>query len=86
MMAEQLQACCEAIAIPLNHMLSPSFLIKLYCRVVQPIAACFRSNRNVFYIEKGNGNELSMLEFCLLIFSCAAALPSALSNLQRTFC
>lgn len=85
-MAEQLQACCEAIVNPLNHMLSPSCLIKLYCRVVQPIAACFRSNRNVFYIEEGNDNEFFMLEFCLLIISCTAALPSAVSNLQQTFC
>lgn len=57
MMAEQLQACCKAIVNALNHMLSLNYLIKLYCRVVQPIVACFRSNRNVFYIEKDNNNE-----------------------------
>ena len=85
-MAEQLQPCCEAVVNPLNLMLSPSCLIKLYWRVVQPVAACFPSNRNVLYIEKGNDTELSILEFCLLMISCAAALPSAVSDSYRTFC
>lgn len=79
-MAEQLQACCEAIVNHLNQLLSPGFVIELYCGLVLPIAACFRSNRKTSYIKKGNHGRLSMLEVYVLIISYGAALP--LSSLQ----